>query len=39
MEKAITIPEQITPEWLTFVLRKNGLLECGEVINVRNKSR
>ena len=37
MDTVITKPEQITPEWLTGVLRKNGFLECGEVIGVKNK--
>ncbi|MGH9948023.1 MAG: hypothetical protein ACRD6X_12600 [Pyrinomonadaceae bacterium] len=32
----ITTPEQATPKWLTSVLRKNGILARGRVINVRN---
>lgn len=37
MEDVITTPEQITPEWLTGVLRKNGCLKYGKVIGVKNK--
>lgn len=37
MEDVITTPEQITPGWLTGVLRKNGCLKDGKVIGVKNK--
>lgn len=37
MENVITTPEQVTPEWLTSVLRKNGFLKRGKVISVQNK--
>ncbi len=36
MEDVITAPEQITPKWLTGGLRKNGCLEYGKVIGVKN---
>lgn len=37
METVITAPEQVTPEWLTSVLRKGGFLKRGKVISVQNK--
>jgi hypothetical protein len=37
METVITAPEQVTPEWLTSVLRQSGFLRHGKVINVQNK--
>jgi hypothetical protein len=37
MENVITTPEQVTPKWLTSVLRKSGLLRRGKVIDVKNK--
>jgi hypothetical protein len=37
MGDVITTPEQITPEWLTGVLRKNGCLKYGKVIGIKNK--
>jgi len=37
MENVVTTSEQVTPEWLTSVLRKNGFLKRGKVINVRDK--
>ena len=35
--EVITAPEQVTPSWLTDVLRKSGLLTRGKVISVDNK--
>lgn len=37
MKNVVTTPEQVTPEWLTSVLRKNGFLNRGKVINIENK--
>lgn len=37
MGNVLTTPEEVTPEWLTDVLRENGFLEHGKVINVQNK--
>lgn len=37
MEIVITTSEQLTPEWLTNVLRTGGFLNRGEVINIENK--
>ncbi|MEW6737297.1 MAG: hypothetical protein AB1489_38800 [Acidobacteriota bacterium] len=37
MKNLITTPEQVTPEWLTGVLRENGFLKYGKVSNVQNK--
>jgi hypothetical protein len=37
MENVITTPEQVTPKWLTSVLRKGGFLKRGHVIGVKNK--
>lgn len=36
MKSALTAPEQATPAWLTGVLRENGLLRRGEVVDVQN---
>jgi hypothetical protein len=36
--KAITNAEQVTPEWLTAVLRREGVLERGEVVAVNASS-
>lgn len=35
MSFVITDPEDITPEWLTDVLRRNGVLESGEVSQIK----
>jgi hypothetical protein len=35
--EVITAPEQVTPSWLTGVLRKNKILTRGKVISVNNK--
>jgi hypothetical protein len=37
MENVLTTSEQVTPRWLTSVLRENGFLKHGKVINVQNK--
>ncbi|HEY0324122.1 MAG TPA: oxidoreductase family protein [Pyrinomonadaceae bacterium] len=37
METVITAPEQVTPGWLTGVLRRSGFLNRGKVISARNK--
>jgi hypothetical protein len=37
MENVITTPAQVTPEWLTGVLRQSGILKRGRAINVRNR--
>lgn len=37
METVITAPEQVTPGWLTSVLRKSGFLKRGKVLYVQNK--
>jgi hypothetical protein len=37
MENVITTPAQVTPAWLTNMLRERGLLKRGKVINVKNR--
>jgi hypothetical protein len=37
MENVITAPEQVTPEWLTGVLRQSGSLTRGEAVKVEIK--
>lgn len=37
MGNVITTPEEVTPEWLTGVLRQSGFLSRGKVIKVENK--
>ncbi|HKP11649.1 MAG TPA: hypothetical protein VJZ91_06040, partial [Blastocatellia bacterium] len=37
MKRTLTTPEQVTPTWLTGVLRENGLLRRGAVVDVQNR--
>ena len=39
MSQVITGIEQVTPDWLTDVLRKAGALETGQVVNVETESK